>query len=42
MRRRRRMLEDLDHDIREHIEFETEDNIARAMGVDPMAALRQD
>ena len=31
MKRRRRMLEDLDQDIREHIEFETEDNIARGL-----------
>ncbi len=31
MRRRKRMLEDLDLDIREHIERETEDNIARGM-----------
>lgn len=31
MKRRRRMLEDLDEDIREHIDRETEDNIARGM-----------
>src|SRR5712691_1838514 len=31
MRRRKRMMEDLDRDIRDHIERETEDNIARAM-----------
>ena len=31
MRRRKRMLEDLDQDIRDHIERETQENIARAM-----------
>ncbi|MGA7853879.1 MAG: ABC transporter permease [Candidatus Acidiferrales bacterium] len=31
MKRRKRMLEDLEHDIREHIERETQDNIARGM-----------
>ena len=31
MRRRKRMLEDLDQDIREHIEMETQDNIERGM-----------
>jgi predicted permease len=31
MRRRKRMLEDLDQDIREHIERETQDNIERGM-----------
>src|SRR5271168_2039693 len=31
MRRRKRMLEDLDRDIREHIEMETQDNIERGM-----------
>jgi hypothetical protein len=31
MRRRKRMLEDLDQDIRDHIEKETEDNIERGM-----------
>jgi predicted permease len=31
MRLRKRMLEDLDRDIRDHIERETEDNIARGM-----------
>ena len=31
MRRRERMMEDLDRDIRDHIERETEDNIARGM-----------
>src|SRR5258708_15735322 len=31
MRRRKKMMEDLDRDIRDHIERETEDNIARGM-----------
>ena len=31
MRRRKRMLEDLEQDIREHIESETQDNVARGM-----------
>src|SRR5271156_6948949 len=31
MRRRKRMMEDLDQDIREHIELETQDNIGRGM-----------
>ncbi|MGC1967167.1 MAG: ABC transporter permease, partial [Candidatus Acidiferrales bacterium] len=31
MRRRKRMMEDLDEDIREHIAMETQDNIARGM-----------
>src|ERR1700686_2712234 len=31
MRRRKRMLEDLDQDIRDHIERETQDNIERGM-----------
>ena len=31
MSRRKRMLENLDHDIRDHIETETQDNIARGM-----------
>jgi predicted permease len=31
MRRRKRMLDDLDQDIREHIAMETRDNIARGM-----------
>jgi predicted permease len=31
MRRRERMMEDLDRDIREHIEMETQDNIERGM-----------
>ena len=31
MRRRKRMMEDLDQDIRDHIEMETQDNIERGM-----------
>ena len=31
MKRRERMMEDLEQDIREHIEMETQDNIARGM-----------
>src|SRR5438270_12755211 len=31
MRRRRRMLEELDADIREHVERETQDNVERGM-----------
>src|SRR5882672_10131576 len=31
MNRRKRMMDDLDHDIREHIERETQDNIERGM-----------
>jgi putative ABC transport system permease protein len=31
MRRRKRMVEDLDRDIRDHIEMETQDNIERGM-----------
>jgi len=31
MRRRERMMEDLDRDIREHIAMETQDNIERGM-----------
>jgi len=31
MRRRKRMLDELEQDIREHIEMETQDNIARGM-----------
>src|SRR5260370_17501248 len=31
MRRRKQMIEDLDQDIREHIERETQDNIERGM-----------
>jgi hypothetical protein len=38
MRRRKRMLDDLDEDIREHIERETQDNIDR--GVPPEEARR--
>lgn len=38
MRRRKRMLDQLDQDIREHIERETEDNIARGMSPDDARA----
>jgi hypothetical protein len=31
MKRRERMMEDLEQDIREHIEMETQDNVARGM-----------
>jgi hypothetical protein len=31
MKRRKRMLEELDQDIRDHIEIETQDNIARGL-----------
>ena len=31
MKRRKRMLEELDQDIRDHIEMETQDNIERGM-----------
>ena len=31
MRHRKRMMEDLDQDIREHIAMETQDNIERGM-----------
>ena len=31
MRRRKRMLEEVDQDIRDHIERETQDNIERGM-----------
>jgi hypothetical protein len=31
MSRRKRMMEDLDRDIRDHIDLETDDNIARGM-----------
>jgi hypothetical protein len=31
MRDRKRMMEDLDQDIREHIAMETQDNIERGM-----------
>src|SRR5215472_14131483 len=43
MRLRRRMLEDLDQDIRDHIEGETQDNIARGMSPEAArhAALRK-
>lgn len=43
MKRRKRMLEELDQDIREHIERETQDNIARGMPPDEAryAALRK-
>jgi predicted permease len=34
MRRRKLMMEDLDRDIREHIEMETQDNIERGMSPD--------
>src|ERR1700728_3332966 len=43
MNRRKRMLNDLEQDIREHIEVETEDNIARGMSPEEAhyAALRK-
>jgi putative ABC transport system permease protein len=43
MSRRKRMMEDLDQDIRDHIETETEDNIARGMSPEEAhyAALRK-
>src|SRR5579862_2125033 len=43
MNRRKRMLEDLDQDIRDHIEEETQDNIARGMSPEKArrAALRK-
>ena len=43
MSRRKRMLEDLERDIREHIETETQDNIARGMTAEEarFAALRK-
>jgi predicted permease len=43
MRRRKRMLEDLDQDIRDHIEIETRDNIERGMSPEEArdAALRR-
>src|SRR5260370_20070423 len=34
MNRRKRMMEDLDQDIREHIERETQDNIERGMAAE--------
>jgi hypothetical protein len=43
MRRRKRMMEDLDQDISEHIEMETQDNIERGMSPEAAryAALRK-
>ena len=43
MRRRKRMIGDLDQDIRNHIEIETQDNIERGMSPDEahFAALRK-
>src|SRR5712664_1146756 len=43
MRRRKQMIEDLDQDIREHIERETQDNIERGMSPEEAryAAMRQ-
>lgn len=43
MKRRERMMEDLEQDIREHIEMETQDNIARGMSPEEAryAALRK-
>ena len=43
MKRRKRMMEDLDQDIREHIEMETQDNIERGMSPEEAryAALRK-
>ena len=43
MNRRKRMMEDLDQDIRDHIERETQDNIERGMPPDEAryAALRK-
>jgi len=43
VKRRKRMLEDLDQDIRDHIERETEDNIGRGMSPEEAryAALRE-
>jgi predicted permease len=43
MKRRKHVLEDLDHDIREHIERETQDNIDRGMSPDDarFAAIRK-
>src|SRR5260370_19999984 len=34
MKRRKRMMDDLDQDVREHIERETEDNIERGMAAE--------
>src|SRR5882724_13148880 len=43
MNRRKRMLNDLEQDIRDHIEVETQDNIARGMSPEEAhyAALRK-
>jgi putative ABC transport system permease protein len=43
MKRRKRMMEDLDQDIREHIEMETQDNVERGMSPEEArnAALRK-
>ena len=43
MSRRKRMLDELDHDIRDYLERETEDNIARGMSPEEAryAALRK-
>jgi predicted permease len=43
MKRRKRMLEELDQDIRDHIEIETQDNIARGLSPEEAryAALRK-
>ena len=43
MKRRERMIEDLEQDIREHIEMETQDNIARGMAAEEAryAAMRK-
>jgi hypothetical protein len=43
MSRRKRMLDDLDQDIREHIEMETRDNVERGMSPEDAryAALRK-
>jgi hypothetical protein len=43
MRRRKRMMDDLDQDIRDHIEMETQDNIERGMSPEAAryAALRK-
>src|SRR5258708_22176441 len=43
MSRRKRMLEDLDQDVREHIAMETQDNLERGMSPDEAhyAALRK-
>ena len=43
MNRRKRMLNDLDQDIRDHIEVETQDNITRGMSPEEAcyAALRK-